>query len=210
MKKIYFIRHGEAEGNVTRTTQNLDTPLTDKGQEQAKVIADRVAKLEPEVLLVSPYLRTRQTAEPITIATKLPVNIVDSVHEIRPPSSFVGVHHDDERRKMYVEALIANRADQDWRYEDEESFNDILERCRSTYTMLQARTEESIVVVSHGGFIKYFTAYVLLQEQLTSELFGVMFFGMGFVDNTSVTHFIQNDDNTLALEIYNDIAHFAE
>lgn len=210
MKKIYFIRHGEAEGNVQRITQNLDTPLTEKGHEQAKIIANRVQALTPDVLFVSPYLRARQTVEPSELLTGLKAEILESVHETTPPSSLVGVSHDDERRAAYIAALTKNNTDQNWRYEDEESFNDILERCKTTYETLLSRTEEKIIVVSHGGFIKYFVAYVLLRDSLTRQLFQKIFEGLDFVENTAVTEFVQKDETTLALHTYNDRAHFAE
>ena len=79
--RILLVRHGESLGNVDptvhATTPDHAVPLSDRGHQQAREAGERVAAfLEREVqgerphirLWVSPYLRTRQTADAL-IAT---------------------------------------------------------------------------------------------------------------------------------------------
>lgn len=73
---IYFIRHGETILTPMRRfsgTGPLDPELTSVGLAQAQSVATEVAKLKPEVLITSPLLRTRQTADAIAKATGLEV-----------------------------------------------------------------------------------------------------------------------------------------
>ena len=62
-KIVYFVRHGESEANITPVYQPLGSPLSDKGRQQAKLIAERIAKVSFEALVVSPLFRAKETAE---------------------------------------------------------------------------------------------------------------------------------------------------
>ena len=39
MKKIYFVRHGESEGNVGLYVQTPEEPLTKEGIKQAEILS---------------------------------------------------------------------------------------------------------------------------------------------------------------------------
>ena len=61
-----FLRHGECVGNVERRlVAPDDSPLTARGWVQAHEAAARVAAMGVSQVLVSPTLRTRQTADAI-------------------------------------------------------------------------------------------------------------------------------------------------
>lgn len=58
-KTVYFVRHGESEGNVTPVFQTPDSPLSKKGREQAFHIAQRLSRLSFNVLVASPMERAK-------------------------------------------------------------------------------------------------------------------------------------------------------
>ena len=77
--RLWLVRHGQSAGNVARdpadaagaeriamTGRDVDVPLSPLGEEQARGLgrwfARGAADGRPEVMLVSPYLRARQTA----------------------------------------------------------------------------------------------------------------------------------------------------
>jgi len=65
---IYLIRHGETPLTPERRfsgSGGSNPGLTEKGREQARAVARELAARQPEVLLVSPMQRTRDTAEEI-------------------------------------------------------------------------------------------------------------------------------------------------
>jgi broad specificity phosphatase PhoE len=81
-ERMWLVRHGQSQGNVARDaakeagsltiaidTRDVDVPLSDLGHEQAEATGRWFAELpeseRPEVILSSPYLRARQTAEAI-------------------------------------------------------------------------------------------------------------------------------------------------
>ena len=79
------LRHGQSQGNVARDiadeaglheididVRDVDVPLSELGHEQAEATGRWFAALpaeeRPEVILSSPYVRARQTAEAICAA----------------------------------------------------------------------------------------------------------------------------------------------
>jgi broad specificity phosphatase PhoE len=69
MKKIYLIRHGQSEDNTAARYQAPDSPLTEKGRDQARFAAERVSRLPIEAVVASPLPRARETAEIIAAKT---------------------------------------------------------------------------------------------------------------------------------------------
>lgn len=64
--RLYLIRHGIASERLgSGITRDADRPLTDQGKEEMRVVARGLAKLnvKPDVVLSSPLVRTRETAE---------------------------------------------------------------------------------------------------------------------------------------------------
>lgn len=63
MKEVWLIRHAESLANIGAVTSTpKDIPLSDNGFAQARHLADSII-LRPDLVVVSPYLRSQQTAE---------------------------------------------------------------------------------------------------------------------------------------------------
>lgn len=86
--RLWLVRHGQSQGNVAREiadeaghheigidVRDVDVPLSELGDRQAKAAGDWFASLpreeRPEVILASPYIRTKQTAKIICDAGAL-------------------------------------------------------------------------------------------------------------------------------------------
>lgn len=91
MKKIYFIRHGESEGNAKKIHQSKETPLSDIGQDQAKILALRFKNIQTDLIIASPYLRAQQTAQAIATKNNLQIETNELFSERRGPSELIGV-----------------------------------------------------------------------------------------------------------------------
>ena len=71
---LYLIRHGETPLTPFKKFSGSgpnDPELTEEGHRQAALVAREVEKLQPDLLIASPMMRTRQTAEHITRLTGL-------------------------------------------------------------------------------------------------------------------------------------------
>lgn len=80
-KSIYhvtFLRHGESVGNAEERFQgHADFPLTEKGRDQARALADRwlAEGVSFDQCIASPLLRACQTAEIISEALNIPLEL---------------------------------------------------------------------------------------------------------------------------------------
>ncbi|HEV8470914.1 MAG TPA: histidine phosphatase family protein, partial [Candidatus Limnocylindria bacterium] len=80
---FYFVRHGESEGNAAgRFTGQTDSPLTERGRQQADAIADELASVKFDRIVSSDLSRTRDTAEAIAKRQGLRVEVFPELREI--------------------------------------------------------------------------------------------------------------------------------
>lgn len=66
---VHLLRHAEAE-DVSPSGRDADRRLTEDGRRRMKAVAKVIAGLDPayDAILVSPLVRSRQTAEPVAEA----------------------------------------------------------------------------------------------------------------------------------------------
>ncbi|MGN1163755.1 MAG: histidine phosphatase family protein [Candidatus Ornithospirochaeta sp.] len=82
MGRIYFVRHGESQWNVeNRICGSMDSPLTDKGREQARETGGKILSsgIKVDMIFSSPLSRARETAEIISQIISLPVTVDDRI-----------------------------------------------------------------------------------------------------------------------------------
>jgi 8-oxo-dGTP diphosphatase len=81
---LYLIRHAKAGERRLWTGEDIDRPLSKKGWKQAELVGKRLARLEPSVLLSSPYVRCMQTLEPLGKRIDRPVVVEPRLCEDEP------------------------------------------------------------------------------------------------------------------------------
>lgn len=216
MKTVYLVRHGESESNArTNTTyRGLESQLTEKGRAQALAIAERAARIPFDVLISSPWVRARDTAEAISQKTGKPVEYSELFTETRAPLSFIGTELVDVAFRARLRAWNDSLFSDVEKVEEGENFTDLKARAKSALAFLDARNESSILIATHGLFLRAFVLYVLFGEDLTPKLFK-QFTGASKTDNTGIT-ILTNDampqsevDESVRwrLRVFNDHAH---
>jgi broad specificity phosphatase PhoE len=79
--RIYLIRHGETVFNANRTIQFPDTPLSERGLDQASRVAERLREMPLCAILSSDYARAYATAQAVHAATGAPLHVRESLRE---------------------------------------------------------------------------------------------------------------------------------
>jgi len=85
MKKkiLYFVRHGQSVYNKMNILQGqIDSPLSEEGEEQAKNVAPKFKNLGLKHVAHSPLLRAKQTAMIINEQLNLPISQWDDIREM--------------------------------------------------------------------------------------------------------------------------------
>lgn len=79
--RIYLIRHGESIFNASRTIQFPDTPLSERGLDQARRVAERLRDVPLTAILCSDYARAHATAQAVQATTGAPLHVRESLRE---------------------------------------------------------------------------------------------------------------------------------
>jgi len=111
--EVYLIRHGIAEGRGEKWPDDTKRPLTDDGMERLRREARGLARLGVtfDIVLTSPLVRTRQTAEIIASAFDARPHIV-ATDSLAPGGTFQAVAADLEKHAKKARlALVGHEPD---------------------------------------------------------------------------------------------------
>src|SRR3989338_3058721 len=175
-KLIYFVLQGETEGNVLHVTQGEKGTLTERGREQALTTARRFPKGKgrPQVIIASPYERTREPAEIIGRELGVKVKYSNLLKERRNPSEFIGVSKSDPKLRHVMDRIDNSFRDDNYRYSDEENFVDLKKRAKKLLRFIRWQPQKRIILVSHGFFLKMIAAYMTYGEELTASQYNTL------------------------------------
>jgi broad specificity phosphatase PhoE len=154
---MYLLRHGQSYFNLhfskTRVDPGIEDPeLTPLGNEQAAAAATQLASAMLTRIIISPYTRTLQTAEPVLAIHQVPVDIMPEVRERTafvcdvgsPPNRLATrfPHHD-----------FAHLAPQ-WWHNRVETLDETIARADAFRALMAARDDSvTTLLVSHWAFI---------------------------------------------------------
>lgn len=206
---IYFVRHGEGHHNSNNLYSLPHFELTEKGKEEAKAAGGRLKGLPIQLLLVSSFKRTQQTAEIINqeIGGK-PVILSDLPVEVKRPSEIAGKRIDLPENMEIRRLMDENSHDPDWRYSDEENFFDLKRRAGEFLKHLEEYREENIGVISHSVFIKMVGLLIMVGDELTPTMFNRSYKGMKLA--TSGLTICEFKNGLWSMVTWNDQAHLAD
>jgi probable phosphoglycerate mutase len=205
---LYLIRHGQSdfgwagERYASIRGDQWDPPLSEKGKEQAELLAGRllVMDLAPYVVVSSPLRRATETAEAFAARAGADIRVDEELVEAhiggwegKPFEEIIEsdpdiVQHIRHQRAIWHRAPGAEREDE------------FRTRVRNAVEkLLTEHPEDNVLVFAHGGVIN---AYV-------GELLGLgqeMFF---LPENTSLNS-VDVDDRTRIVRFLNDVLHLTD
>jgi broad specificity phosphatase PhoE len=208
MKTIYLVRHGQTNANVTQTFQGPSEPLSEVGEKQAFRLAERLQHLDFAKIIASDYVRTCQTTEPIRQLVNVSFETSALLREEKTPTSWLGRTEMDVNGQQFTEDLIDKSDDLSWRVEDAENTHDIHTRIKKSLEMLENDSSDSILVVSHGNFLKQLLGHVLLDGRGTLK--EVASFKRTLKTTNTGISVIVFEKGRWRVLTWNDHAHFAE
>lgn len=78
---VYLVRHAKAGSRQKWEGPDDQRPLTKPGRAQANALATWLADLDVKHVVSSPYVRCRQTVEPLAAQLRIPVDLSDALAE---------------------------------------------------------------------------------------------------------------------------------
>lgn len=185
---IYFVRHGQTELNAKGIRQGPDGPLSPQGVIQVQEVAKRfpTKRGKPQVIISSPFQRTKETAAIIAEALHMEVEYCDLLVERKNPTEIVGHSGEEREVRSIVDRIDKSYHDDNLRYSDEENFLDLKARAKALLRYIRNRPERQIIMVTHGIFLKLFISYMLRGEKLTASEYNKLSY-LNPMDNAGLT-----------------------
>ncbi|GET43820.1 histidine phosphatase family protein [Microseira wollei] len=154
MVTVWFIRHGESESNAGLPTSDpFAIKLTDRGDQQAKQIALSFTQ-QPSLIVTSPYLRTKQTAQ-LTIER---FSSTPQAEWFVQEFTYLSLDRRQPTTNLERRSKVAAYWQQcDPFYVDgdgAESFANLIDRIRYLRQQIEQLDEEFVAVFSHGLFMR--------------------------------------------------------
>ena len=173
--KLYVARHGETEWNaLNKICGRTDIPLTERGLEQAKLLAANMTDKQLDVIIASPMIRAQQTAAAVSEVIDVPVLTDERLIE-QNFGDFEGL---DRGTPEY----LANKRQFAYRYPGGESQMDVAYRVYGLIEELKGKyPDKNVLLVCHGGVCRSIRTY--------------------FVDMTNDEYFLYSEENA-ASKVY--------
>jgi broad specificity phosphatase PhoE len=198
---VILVRHAESEGNVGGMIQGwTDLRLTSVGEEQAALVARRLAGERIAAVYTSPLLRARETARPIAEALGH-----DLVEEPDLRERFYGRAQGltwTEAAERWPLGEAAHHRDWAMAVPEVESLAGLRRRSVAVVNaLLDRHVDETVVCVSHGGTLVQIIAHLFgLPEDVWPRI---------RMSNTSLTR-VEGDSSRPVVRTLNDICHLAD
>jgi probable phosphoglycerate mutase len=209
-KIIYFVRHGETENNAKGIRQGPEGALTEKGRAQALANAKRFPKHKgrPQIIIASPYERTRETAAIIAKELHLRVKYSKLLVERRNPSEVIGHAGTEPEVRKIIDRIDNSYHADDLRISDEENFTDLKKRAKKLLNYITWKWQSRIIMVTHKIFLKMVISYMLYGDKLTASQYNNLSYfnpidNAGMAICTYTTHWFKK--NEWKLLVWNDL-----
>ncbi len=158
--KLFITRHGETLWNLKKRMQSWsDSPLTDKGLEQAKLLSERLKDIEFDAIYSSSSNRAYLTAEIIKRDRDTFIHKFDSLREMNL-GSWQG------REYSEIEENDNERWDTFWNAphlydgDEGENFKDVQERIKKVLEkIVNMHESKNVCIVTHGVTLSVIMAY---------------------------------------------------
>ena len=147
MIKLYVVRHGKTDWNNLNIMQGLtDIPLNEEGRRQAENLARQIDLDNIDLCFSSPLKRARETADIIVRNKK---EVVED--QLLVERSFGEL----EGKTIDFDLVYRQWNDLDDKTGNVESIRECLNRAKDFLDKIKKEyPNKSILIVSHGGFIK--------------------------------------------------------
>ena len=201
--KIYFIRHGETVWNTLKIFQgSSNSPLTEKGREQAKKLGEKLKNTEFTNFYSSPMGRTIETSQLIIGDRNIKIEFIEEFKEISV-GRMEGVPR-EKFEKDFPEQyhnFFFNPKDYDPTPFAGETYPHLLERVQiGLNKIIQNHKKDDIVaVVSHGVTLK--AIFKIIKNMSFEEL------GEAPVPKNTSLSIVDYTDGKYTIEVFSDISH---
>ncbi len=208
--KLYLVRHGQTEYNVSSMHHHDHIGLSKLGIQQAEKLAEQFLNIPIDIVYSSNLERARHTAVIINKTIKKGILYLDFLNEIKNPSEVIGKKRDSDKVKEVHSIIAENHHNPAWHYSDEENFSEFKNRVGKFLDILEKVPPESnVLAVTHGGPIRILALFMLLGEEFTPENFHKFKTSLK-INNSGITVCEKEPGRNWTIKTFNNCAHLDE
>jgi broad specificity phosphatase PhoE len=199
---LIAVRHGETEWNLQRREMGqLDSCLTKRGIQQAEALGSRLSRISFHALYSSDLGRAVHTAEIIAAICQKDVRLDSGLRE-RHMGLFQGLTWEEMGQRFPKEQETYDCTGFYDVIPEGETAQQRLDRSMRVLTGIAERhPNQTVVVVTHGGFLMGFFEFVL----------GIPFgSGKRFKKHNASFNAFEYVESNWCLETWNDVSHLSE
>lgn len=160
--RLLCIRHGDKAPGMFLSSilmQN-DQPLSPFGRLQAEALSYVLDEIEADHVYVSQFSRTLETIGPYIMKKQLEPIVSPLIDEIDPGEvGLLSLEQLKKKNPKCYEDIIAH--DHDFTYPGGESGEDVFERIRKFIDLITDASHDTVIMVSHEGYISLLMCYLL-------------------------------------------------
>ncbi len=196
--RVILVRHGQTSWNISGRAQgHTDISLDPTGLEQAANLRFAFEEISVDRIWCSDLVRAKETASVVSDVTAVKVEYRKDLRERcfgewegRPFSDVQRFTHEIAEENQITNQLVRPPAG--------ESFQDVWNRLDKVVTELE-NSDETIVIVSHGGTLSLLVARLIAGTLNTCRAFRH--------ENTGITELERRPDGLFLMVRYNDTRH---
>ncbi len=191
---IYFVRHGQTDGNLAGRHQHPDISLNETGKLQVAKVAKLFKTVKPTHLITSTNKRALETAMVIGRECDLIPETYPNFEEMRRPEFLIGKRFFEWEALKYIWGWLFGVTTSSMH--DGESYPDFLRRILAAKKQLTALPSNSrVVIVSHTAFINFFLEHMKREAPMGVIRATIRFLAILRLKNTAVTKVVFQDNN---------------
>jgi broad specificity phosphatase PhoE len=181
--EVYFVRHGQTDGNVAMRHQHPDTEINEVGKVETEAVAKQIKVINPTHIVSSTQLRAIETTKNII---KCCPNIIPETHgafeELKRPDWLVGHRFIGVVTAAYIWRWFHGK-----KIEGGESYRDFILRTEEAKRYLETFPKDArVVVVSHSVFINIFLEHLCTSKPMNLWRAIKRFFKVLTIRNASI------------------------
>lgn len=201
-RSLYLVRHGHRLDEVDKQWyqagggNQYDSPLSDKGKEQAEKLAQRLRQEPLDWIFSSPYYRALQTAHPLAEVLGMPLYVENGIGEWLGKSMLPREPHiipPFQRRDEFPMLEFSHNPRVIPHYP--ETVNQCFERLERAMTQLLDAYEGNMLIVGHGRTVTGLAHRLLGKPESTFKL-----------NNAGITK-LDEVDGRWVMRLNSDITH---
>lgn len=167
---IYLVRHGQTDDNVKNKMQGWrDTPLNDKGREQARHLIPFFMSNPIDMIYASDLSRAKETAQIIGDAVQ--IRIFEDKHLREMYLGNWEGHSWQEIEAKYAYFLSKPENEKNaLNIHQGESYTEFQKRCHKSFKKIVKRhIGNNLMIVTHGGYIREVVAHIIHINQIQKD-----------------------------------------